>query len=42
MDEINIKTKLETFDFDELPEILIKVEHGKVNGNAVIKLAKQG
>ena len=38
-DEINIKTKLETFDFDELPETLIRAKHGKVSGNAVIKVA---
>jgi len=40
-DEINIKTKLETFDFNELPEILIRAKQGKVDGNAVIKIAKQ-
>jgi propanol-preferring alcohol dehydrogenase len=38
--EINIKTKVETFDFGELPEALIKAKHGKVNGNAVIKLTE--
>ena len=38
-DEINIKTKVEVFDFDELPEVLIKVKQGKVAGNAVIKIA---
>lgn len=39
-DEINIKTTLETFDFDQLPEILIKAKQGKVNGNAVIKIGE--
>jgi propanol-preferring alcohol dehydrogenase len=39
-EEINIKTKLEAFDFDELPETLIKAKHGKVDGNAVIKIAE--
>ena len=39
-EEINIKTKLETFDFDELPEILIRARQGKVDGNAVIKIAE--
>jgi len=40
-EEINIKTKLETFDFDELPEILIRAKQGKVDGNAVVKVAEQ-
>jgi propanol-preferring alcohol dehydrogenase len=39
-DEINIKTNLETFEFDELPETLINAKYGKVNGNAVIKIAE--
>jgi propanol-preferring alcohol dehydrogenase len=39
-DEINIKTKLETFDFSQIPEALINAKHGKVNGNAVIKVAE--
>ena len=39
-DEINIKTKLESFDFNELPGVLIKVKHGKVDGNAVIRVAE--
>ena len=39
-DKINIKTTLETFDFDQLPEILIKAKQGKVNGNAVIKIGE--
>jgi propanol-preferring alcohol dehydrogenase len=39
-DEINIKTKLETFDFDELPETLIRVKQGKAQGNTVIKIAE--
>ena len=40
VDEINIKTKLETFDFSQIPEALIKAKHGKVDGNAVIKIAE--
>jgi zinc-binding alcohol dehydrogenase family protein len=39
-DEINIKTKLETFDFNELSEVLIRVKRGKVDGNAVIRVAE--
>ncbi len=39
-EKIKIKTKIEVFDFSELPEALIKVKHGKVNGNAVIKITE--
>ena len=39
-DKINIKTKLEVFDFNELPEILVNAKYGKVNGNAVIRIAE--
>ena len=38
-DEIGIKTKIEVFDFSELPEVLVRVKQGKINGNAVIKIA---
>jgi propanol-preferring alcohol dehydrogenase len=36
--DINIKTSVDVFPFNDLPEVLIKVKHGKVNGNAVIKI----
>ncbi len=39
-DEINIKTKIATFDFNELPQALIRVKQGKVNGNAVIRVTE--
>ncbi len=37
-DEIDIKTKAEVFDFNELPEVLVRVKQGKISGNAVIKI----
>ena len=37
--EIKIQTRLEAFDFDELPEVLVGVAHGRVDGNAVIRVA---
>jgi propanol-preferring alcohol dehydrogenase len=36
--QINIKTQFESFGFEELAEVLPLVKHGKVNGNAVIKI----
>jgi propanol-preferring alcohol dehydrogenase len=36
--DINIKTSVDVFPFDDLPEVLIRVKHGKVNGNAVIEI----
>jgi propanol-preferring alcohol dehydrogenase len=36
--DINIKTSINVFSFDDLPEVLIQVKHGKVNGNAVIEI----
>lgn len=36
--EINIKTQVEIFAFEELADILPLVKHGKINGNAVIKM----
>jgi len=38
--DINIKTSFEVFPFDDLPEVLINVKHGKVSGNAVIQIAR--
>ena len=40
--EINLKTPIEVFPFEDLQQALIKVKHGKVNGNAVIQIAKDG
>jgi propanol-preferring alcohol dehydrogenase len=31
-----IKSRFETFGFDDLPEVMIKVKQGKIDGNAVI------
>jgi propanol-preferring alcohol dehydrogenase len=36
--DINIKSSIEIFPFDDLPEVLMQVKHGKVNGNAVIEI----
>ena len=37
--KVGIKTEIEVFPFDELPDVLILVKGGKVRGNAVIKIA---
>lgn len=36
--DMEIKAAIEVFPFAELPEVLIRVKHGKINGNAVIKI----
>jgi len=36
--EIKIKTEIETFPFEKLDDVLPIVKHGKINGNAVIKI----
>ena len=38
--DINIKTCIEVFPFENLPEVLIQVKNGKINGNAVIEIQK--
>jgi len=38
--EINLKASIEVFPFENLPEVLIRVKHGNVNGNAVIQIAE--
>ena len=38
--EINFKASIEVFPFEDLQEALIRVKHGKVNGNAVIQIAR--
>jgi len=38
-DRINLKASIEIFEFNDLPEALIKVKHGRINGNAVIQIA---
>ena len=38
--EINLMAPVEVFPFEDLQQALIKVKHGKVNGNAVIQIAK--
>jgi propanol-preferring alcohol dehydrogenase len=35
----NLQTTVEVFPFEELQEALIRVKHGNVNGNAVIKVS---
>jgi propanol-preferring alcohol dehydrogenase len=37
--EIKIKTEIESFPFEKLADILPLVKHGKIKGNAVIKIA---
>jgi len=36
--DINIKTSIEVFPFENLPEVLIQVKNGRINGNAVIEI----
>jgi len=36
-----MKASIEVFPFDNLPEVLIQVKNGKVNGNAVIQIAEE-
>lgn len=38
-DKVGIKTEVEVFPFDKLPDVLILAKGGKVKGNAVIKVA---
>lgn len=38
--EINLKAPFDVFSFNDTPEALIRVKHGKVNDNAVIQIAK--
>ena len=40
--KIGIRTKVEVFPFDDLADALILVKMGKVKGNAVIQIARQG
>ncbi len=35
-----MKASIEVFPFEDLPEALIRVKHGKVNGNTVIQIAE--
>ena len=39
--EIKPRTSIEVFPFEELPEALIRVKNGRVNGNAVIQIAEE-
>ncbi len=39
--DINIQSSIEIFPVDDLPEVLILVKDGKVNGNAVIQITKE-
>lgn len=38
--KITLKVPIEVFSFENLPEALIQVEHGNVNGNAVIQITE--
>jgi hypothetical protein len=35
-----MKASIEVSPFEELAEALIRIKHGKVNGNAVIQIAE--
>ena len=37
-DELKLKSRVEQYSFDDIPEVLIKVSNGKINGTAVAKL----
>jgi len=39
--DINLKTSIEVYPFEDLQEVLIQVKHGKVKGNAVIQIAEK-
>jgi len=39
--QANLKTSIEVFPFDELPDVLIRVKQGKIKGNAVIQIAEE-
>jgi propanol-preferring alcohol dehydrogenase len=39
VDKVGIKTEVEVFTFDKLPDVLILAKGGRVKGNAVIKVA---
>lgn len=38
-DELKLKSRVELFDFDDIPEALIKVTKGEINGTAVVELS---
>jgi propanol-preferring alcohol dehydrogenase len=37
-DKLKLKSRVELYDFDDIPEALIKVTKGKINGTAVVPL----
>jgi propanol-preferring alcohol dehydrogenase len=37
-DELKLKSRIELFDFNNIPEALIKVSNGKINGTAVAEI----
>lgn len=37
-DELKLKSRIELYDFDNIPEALIKVSEGKISGTAVVEL----
>jgi propanol-preferring alcohol dehydrogenase len=38
-DKLKLKSKVELFDFDDIPRGLIKVSRGKISGTAVVKIS---
>jgi len=38
-DELKLKSRVEQYSFDDIPEVLIKVAKGKINGTAVVELS---
>jgi len=40
-DELKIKSRVELYNFDDIPEVLIKVSKGEIDGTAVVSFEKQ-
>ena len=38
-DELKLKSRIEVFNFDKIPEAIIKVSKGKIDGTAAVKLS---
>ncbi len=40
VNQAGLRVPVDVFPFDELPDVLIKVKHGKINGNVVIQISE--
>ena len=38
-DELKLKSRVKLYDFEDIPEVLIKVSKGEIDGTAVVKLS---